>query len=145
MDTKDKALLTATIEVNAPVAKVWELWTTPEHIMQWNNLSDEWHNTKIENDLREGGRFLFAMGLKNGSFNFDFSGTYDEVKTHELIAYTLDDGRKTTITFTATNPVKVTETFEANSTDAIEMQRNFCQAVLDRFKSYTESGYQLNK
>jgi len=138
MDTQNKTVLTAETLVNAPIEKVWELWTTPKHIMEWNNLSDEWHNTKIENDLRVGGRFLFAMALKNGSFNFDFLGTYDEVKTNALITYTLDDGRKSSIIFAGANPVKVTENFEANLTDSMEMQQNFCQAVLDRFKYYTE-------
>jgi uncharacterized protein YndB with AHSA1/START domain len=93
MSTTDKTILTAETEVNAPLEKVWELWTSPSAITEWNNLSDAWHNTNVENDLRLGGKFLFAMGLKNGSFKFDFCGTYDEVKTNELIAYTLDDGR----------------------------------------------------
>ncbi len=139
MSTTDKTVLVAKIEVNAPIEKVWELWTAPKHIMQWNNLSDDWHNTKIENDLRAGGDFLFAMALKNGSFGFDFCGTYDEVKTSKLIAYTLDDGRKTTVTFTEGPAVKITETFEANQTDPVDMQQQFCQAVLDRFKKYAES------
>ena len=139
MNTNDKTILVAATEINAPIEKVWELWTTPEHIMQWNNLSDDWHNTKIENDLSVGGRFLFAMALKNGSFNFDFCGTYDQVKNNELIAYTLDDGRKSTVTFNAGPVVKITETFEANQTDPVDMQQQFCQAVLNRFKRYAES------
>jgi uncharacterized protein YndB with AHSA1/START domain len=139
MSTNNTTILVAKTEVNAPIEKVWELWTAPKHIMQWNNLSDDWHNTKIENDLRVGGRFLFAMGLKNGSFSFDFCGTYDEVKTNQLIAYTLDDGRKSTITFMAGPAVMVTENFEANQTDTVEMQQQFCQAVLNRFKKYAES------
>jgi len=139
MNTTGKTMLTAEIEVNAPIEKVWELWTSPAAIMQWNNISDDWHNTKVENDLRPGGKFLFAMGLKNGSFNFDFCGTYDEVKINELITYTLDDSRTTRVTFTGANPVKVTETFEANNTDPVDMQRSFCQAVLGRFKKYVEA------
>lgn len=139
MHTTEKTILTAEIEINATIEKVWKLWTSPEDIMQWNNLSDDWHNTKVENDLRAGGKFLFAMALKDGSFNFDFCGTYDEVKTNELIAYTLDDGRKTTVTFTAGSAVKLIETFEANNTDPVDMQKSFCQAVLDRFKKYAES------
>jgi uncharacterized protein YndB with AHSA1/START domain len=138
MSTTGKTILTAETEVNAPIEKVWELWTSPGAITEWNNLSDDWHNTNVENDLRPGGKFLFAMGLKDGSFNFDFCGTYDEVKTNELIAYTLDDNRKTTVVFEGTNPVKVTETFEANQTDPVELQRNFCGAVLERFKKYVE-------
>ena len=91
--------------------------------------------------LRAGSNFtVFAMALKNGSFGFDFCGTYDEVKTNELIAYTLDDGRKTTVTFTTGPAIKITETFEANQTDPVEMQQRFCpEAVLDRFKRYAES------
>ncbi len=139
MNKKENIILSAEIEINSPIDKVWELWTGPEHIIQWNNLSDAWQNTKVENDIRAGGKFLFAMGLKNGSFNFDFCGTYDEVKTNALISYTLDDGRKTRVTFANGNPVKITETFEANKTDPPEMQRNFCQAVLNRFKQYVES------
>jgi len=139
MNTNDKTSLVAATEVSVPVEKVWELWTTPAHIMQWNKLSDDWHNTKIENDLQAGGRFLFAMGLKNGTFSFDFCGTYNQVKPNELIAYTLDDGRKSTITFNAGPPVKITEAFEANQTDPVDMQLQFCQAVLDRFKKYAES------
>ena len=66
-------------------------------------------------------------------------GTYDEVKPHKLVKYTLDDDRKTSIVFSETNPVKVTETFEANNNDPIDMQQSFCQAVLERFKKYVEA------
>ena len=107
--------------------------------MQWNNMSAEWHTPKVENDLRKGGRFIFVMALKDGSFHFDFAGTYDEVKTNELISYTLDDGRSATVTFTAGSPVKLTESFEPENTQPVEMQRDFCQAVLNSFKKYAES------
>jgi len=134
----NKTILTAETEINAPIEKVWTLWTNPEDIMEWNRLSDEWYNSRVENDVRPGGRFLFAMGLKDGSFSFDFCGTYDEVIKHELITYTLDDGRKTSIIFTGTDSVKLTENFEPNANDPLEMQQSFCQAVLDRFKRYAE-------
>jgi uncharacterized protein YndB with AHSA1/START domain len=131
--------LTVTTEVNAPIETVWKLWNTPEDIMQWNNTSDAWHTPKATNDLRPGGKLLFVMGLKDGSFTFNFEGTYNEVKTNELLVYTLDDGRKTTITFSKNIPVKITETFEPNDTDPIDMQHNFCQAVLTSFKNYAEA------
>lgn len=139
MDTTAKPVLTASTEVNVPIEKAWALWTTPEDIMRWNRMSDEWHTPKVENDLRTGGRFLFVMGLTNGSFSFDFAGTYTEVKTNELIAYTLDDSRKTTVTFTTGDTVLITEAFEAESTLALDMQQGFCQAVLNSFKKYAES------
>ena len=99
--------------------------------MEWNKLSDDWHNTKVENDMRPGGKFLFAMGLKDGSFNFDFAGTYDEVIVNQSITYTLDDSRKSRITFAAEDDiVRLTEMFEPNDTDPPDMQKSFCQAVL---------------
>ena len=139
MSKTDKTIITAETEVNAPIEKVWKLWNTPADIMRWNNISDEWHTPKVENDLCAGGRFLFVMGLKDGSSSFDFAGTYDEVKINKLISYTLNDGRKTTIAFTVRGRVKITEMFEAESTMPVDMQKDFCQAVLDSFKKYAES------
>jgi len=139
MSINNKAAITAEVEINAPIEIVWDRWTKPEHIIQWNNPSDEWRNSKVENDLQAGGKFLFAMELKDGSSRFDFKGTYDEVRIHQLISYTLEDGRKSTITFTTDHGVRLTETFEPESTLPFDMQKNFCQAVLDGFKKYAES------
>ena len=138
MNNFDKTTLTAQTEINAPIEKVWALWNTPEHIMQWNNPNADWHTRRVENDLRPGGKFLFAMALKDGSLNFDFTGTYDEVITNQLISYTLNDGRRSTIIFTTGAPVKLVETFEADNSQPITMQQQFCQAVLDGFKGYVE-------
>jgi uncharacterized protein YndB with AHSA1/START domain len=139
MSDAAKTTLEASVNVNAPIEKVWELWTNPEDIKHWNNISDDWHTSKVENDVREGGEFLYVMGLKDGSFNFNFTGTYTEVKVNERMAYTLDDNRKSIITFTGSNPVKITEAFEPNANDSIDMQRDFCQTVLNTFKAYAES------
>jgi uncharacterized protein YndB with AHSA1/START domain len=138
MQTTARPVVSASVEVNAPIEKVWQLWATPEDIMQWNNLSAGWHTTHVENALRTGGRYLFTMGLKDGSFSFNYAGTYTEVHTHALIAHTLDDDRKTTITFSGSNPVTITETFEPTDTEPADMQRDFCQAVLVSFKNYVE-------
>lgn len=126
--------------VNAPVKKVWALWTGPEHITKWNNASDNWHSPAAKNDLRKGGQFVFRMEAKDGSFGFDFGGTYDEVKTNELIAYTMGDGRKAKIVFTKEgNSTKVVETFEAETENSIELQRGGWQNILDNFKKYAEA------
>lgn len=125
--------------INAPIEKVWKLWTSPEHIMKWNNASDDWHTTRAENDLRAGGQFLSRMEAKDGSFGFDFEGVYDEVKTNELIAYTLGDGRKVKVTFIGKDNMTLVSTiFEAENTHSIEMQRDGWQSILDNFKKYTE-------
>ena len=126
--------------VKAPVEKVWQLWTLPEHITKWNNASDDWHTPSAESDLRVGGKFVSRMEAKDGSFGFDFGGVYDEIKTNQLIAYTIGDGRKVKITFSADGgETKIVETFEAESINPVEMQKGGWQAILNNFKKYAES------
>jgi len=126
--------------VNAPIEKVWDSWITPAHITQWNNASPDWHTPAAQNDLRQGGRFSFTMAAKDGSFSFDFGGTYDEVILHQKIGYTMDDGRKAEILFTSNgNETAITEIFEPESMNSLEMQQAGWQAILDNFKRYTES------
>jgi uncharacterized protein YndB with AHSA1/START domain len=140
METANKTLITIETTVNAPVEKVWKYWTLPEHITKWNNASDDWHSPFAENDLQAGGKFLARMEAKDGSFGFDFWGVYDEIKTNELIAYTLGDDRKVKIIFTpAGNTTKIVETFEAENTNPVEMQKGGWQSILDNFKKYTET------
>ena len=140
MHTKEKTLITVQTVINAPVEKIWKLWTTPEHITKWNNASDDWHTPFAENDLRTGGKFLSRMEAKDGSFGFDFGGVYDHIKTNEAIDYTIGDGRKVKISFTGKgNETKVIETFEAENHNPVEMQRGGWQAILDNFKKYAEA------
>jgi uncharacterized protein YndB with AHSA1/START domain len=139
MDTKKTITVQAVIK--APLEKVWNLWTTPEHVTKWNNASDDWHTPRAENDLRVGEKFLYRMEARDGSFGFDFTGIYDEIKRNELIACTMDDERKVKVTFKKNNDVetRVAETFEAESTNPLEMQRGGWQAILDNFKKYVET------
>ena len=140
METQEKTIITVSTTVNAPVEKVWDYWTKPEHITKWNNASDDWHTPRAENDLRIGGSFSSRMEAKDGSFGFDFGGVYDDVKTNEYIAYTMGDGRKVNVTFAAQgNSTNVTENFEAEGSNTIEMQQGGWQAILDNFKKYTEA------
>jgi len=139
METTNKTKITVAATVNAPVEKVWEFWTTPEHIVKWCSASDDWHTPKSENDLRVGGAFSSRMEAKDGSFGFDFGGIYDEVETHQLIAYTLGDDRKVRITFSGSGgTTEVTETFEAEDTNSVEMQQGGWQAIMNSFKRYAE-------
>lgn len=140
MDSQAKTRITVEATINAPVETVWKTWTTPEDIMNWNNASDDWHTPKATNDLRVGGKFLSRMEAKDGSFGFDFTGTYSNVKTYECIEYAIADGRKVKISFTNEGgKTKVVEEFEAESVNPIDMQRGGWQAILNNFKKYTES------
>ena len=133
-------VITVENTVNAPVEKVWEFWTSPEHIIKWNNASDDWHTPRATNDLRVGGKFLSRMESKDGSMGFDFNGVYSEVKEHQLIAYTIEGGRKVRISFSAEEDgTKVVESFEAENENSTELQRGGWQAILDNFKKYVES------
>lgn len=139
METKNATTITVATTIAAPIENVWKLWTEPEHIKKWNNASDDWHTPKAQNDLRKGGKFLIRMESKDGKMGFDFSGVYDNVKTNELISYTLDDGRKVKITFTSVgNNTKVEEAFEAESENSIDMQESGWQSILNNFKKYAE-------
>lgn len=140
METVNNSTITVETLVNAPVEKVWKFWTSPEQITQWNNASEDWHTPYAENDLRVGGKFLSRMEARDGSFGFDFGGVYDAVKENEYIEYTIGDGRQVKVEFSRVrNSTKVTETFEAESTHSIEMQRAGWQAILDNFKKHTEA------
>ena len=137
---KTRKTITVEATVNAPVEKTWKLWTLPEHITKWNNASDDWHTPRAENDLRAGGKFLARMEAKDGSFGFDFGGVYDQVVTNELIAYTLGDGRKVKLTFTANGKeTTVVEAFEAENENPVEMQKEGWQSILNNFKKYAEA------
>jgi uncharacterized protein YndB with AHSA1/START domain len=140
MSTTNVTKITVQSTINAPVEKVWKFWSLPEHITKWCAASDDWHAPKAENDLTVGGKFTTRMEAKDGSFGFEFGGVYDEVKTNELIEYTMGDGRKVEVHFTSNgNETKVVETFDAESTNSIEMQQGGWQAILDNFKKYTET------
>ena len=140
METATRTSITVENTINAPVEKVWAYWSAPEHITKWNNASEDWHSPRAENDLRTGGKFSTRMEAKDGSMGFDFGGTNDEVKKNEVIAYTMSDGRKVVVNFTKVgDQAKVIETFDAEETNPIEMQRGGWQAILDNFKKYVEA------
>jgi uncharacterized protein YndB with AHSA1/START domain len=146
MTTSEKTAITVVTTVNAPVEKVWDYWTRPQHIMQWNNASDDWHTPHAENDLREGGKFVSTMAARDGSTSFDFEGTYSKVEQHNRIEYTIADGRKVQVVFEPKgSSTTVTETFEAEQTHTIEMQRGGWQAILNNFKKYVESPARVNR
>lgn len=131
--------ITVETTIKATIDKVWKLWTTPADIIHWNNPSDDWQTLRVENNLRKDGKFLFRMKAKGNSDEFDFKGEYNKVIMNELIEYTLTDGRKTINKFIANNNgVTIIETFEPETKTPIEIQKDFCQSVLNNFKKYTE-------
>ena len=135
-----KTMITVEVVVNAPLEKVWNCWTAPEHIIKWCQASDDWHSPKATNDVRVGGKFLTRMEAKDGSFGFDFEGTYTAVDLHKRIEYDMADGRIAKISFLKEgNGCKIIESFEAETENPEEMQKGGWQAILNSFKKYAEA------
>lgn len=135
----EKSPLTVQTTISAPIDQVWSIWTSPDHIVKWNNASDDWHTPKAENDLRVGGKFTYRMEARDGRVGFSFSGIYEEVSPNSRIVYRLEDDRKVIITFEeAEGGVKVAENFDPEDINSIELQQAGWQAILDNFKKYTE-------
>jgi uncharacterized protein YndB with AHSA1/START domain len=131
-------LMKITVEttVPAPIEEVWRIYTTPEDIMQWNAASDDWHTTKSSVDLRIGGAFCFHMEAKDGSYGFDFSGTYTNVVPNRLLEYSFGD-RTARVDFIQTDGgVNVKVVFDAEETHSVEKQKNGWQAILNNFKQH---------
>jgi len=133
-------LITIETTIAAPIEAVWQAWTTPADIAQWNAASADWHTTRAEVDLRVGGTFSSRMEAKDGSTGFDFAGTYTEVVPHQLLVAEFG-GRSLRVEFiTGPQGVTVRETFEAETMHSEEQQREGWQAILDNFARHVLAG-----
>jgi uncharacterized protein YndB with AHSA1/START domain len=126
--------------VKADLDTVRFAWSNPEDIKQWNAASKDWHTTESTVDLREGGTFFSRMEAKDKSMGFDFGGTFSKVVKNQLIEYSLGDGRSVVVAFSLVeNGVKVEETFETESQNEAEQQRQGWQGILNNFAKHVES------
>ncbi|MCH5596715.1 SRPBCC domain-containing protein [Niabella ginsengisoli] len=136
----DKERIVVSELVQKPLEMVWNSWIDPSCIREWNMPFDDWHCPQAVNNVAIGGDFNFRMEKKDGSEGFNHKGKYDNVVRFELLEYTLDDGRKSTIEFQHIDDnTIVKESFEPEENMAVEMQASFCLSVLHRFKKYTEN------
>jgi uncharacterized protein YndB with AHSA1/START domain len=124
--------------VQAPIDKVWSAYTSPADIIQWNAASDDWHTTVASVELREGGQFSSRMEAKDGSFGFDFAGTYTKIVPHELIEYSFGDRSASVQFIQEANGVKVRISFVAEKEHSVEQQQEGWQAILSRFAKHVE-------
>ena len=130
----------STVINNKTVAQVWDYFTNPKHVVNWNHASDDWHCPKAENNLEVGKSFTYTMAAKNGEMSFDFSGIYTEIDIHSKISYVLADDRKIFVTFKETeNGIEVVEKFDPENENSEELQKTGWQMILNNFKKYIES------
>ncbi len=139
-EAKSHTNITVETIVNAPIEKVWETWTEPKHITKWAFASDDWEAPHAENDIRTGGKFSTTMAAKDKSASFNFNGVYTNVKAYELIEYDIEGGRHVKIQFTKQpNGIKITETFDIEYSNSIDLQKDGWQAILENYKKYIEN------
>ena len=140
MEATNRPVITVQTTINAPIGIVWDKWTGPEHIMQWNQASPDWHTPRAENDLRVGGKYSSRMEARDGSEGFDFWGVYSAIEKHKHIASTLGDHRRVEINFSEqAGQTRLIETFEAEDQNTLELQKFGWQSILDSFKKYVEA------
>jgi hypothetical protein len=132
--------ITVSAAINADAKKVWNYYTSPEHITQWNFADPSWQCPSASNDMRVGGKYAARMEAKDGSFGFDFEAVYDEIKDGENFKYTMPDGRQVEVDFKEQEgQTQLNVAFDPENQNPEEMQKGGWQAILDNFKKYTES------
>ncbi len=126
--------------IKATPEQVWQAYTTPQDIMQWNAASPDWHTTAAQVDLHVDGAFSSRMEAKDGSHGFDFAGVYTEVVPCQRLAYRFGE-RHAQVDFVtqADSSVLVTVTFEPENMNPPEQQQQGWQAILDNFARYVEA------
>jgi uncharacterized protein YndB with AHSA1/START domain len=125
--------------INLNIDKVWNFYTDPVAVMEWNAASDDWHTTKAVNDLVVGQSFEYTMAAKDGSISFDLKGTYTKIEKNKIIDYALEDGREVTVEFYEVgNQTHIFLQFYMESQNSRELQQSGWQSILNNFKKYCE-------
>jgi uncharacterized protein YndB with AHSA1/START domain len=131
--------ITVSAIINASKELVWDSYTNPKHIVNWNFADPSWHCPSAENDLRVGGTYKARMEAKDGSFGFDLEGIYSEFIDKEKFTFAMDNREVSTVFEELNNQTEVTTTFDAENENPIELQRQGWQMILNNFKNYTET------
>jgi uncharacterized protein YndB with AHSA1/START domain len=136
---EEKNMITVSTSIHESLEKIWDFWTNPKHIIHWNFAGEDWHCPKAENDLQVGGKFNYRMEAKDGSMGFDFEAIYTNIMDFQLIEYKMDDDRKVSISLEKQeNSILITEKFDPENENPLEMQQQGWQMILDNFKKYVE-------
>lgn len=132
--------ITVSSQINASISTVWDCWTTPQYVQEWNFASNDWHCPNATNSFVIGGEFHYIMAAKDGSVNFDFCGTFVKINQLQSIDIVLGDGRELSVLFEETQDgTNITEIFEPEEVNSLELQQMGWQTILNNFKHYVES------
>ncbi len=118
---------------------VWAYWTKPEHIVNWNFASPDWHCPAATSNLLAGGEFSYTMAAKDGSVSFDLNGTFERVEENKFLSFFLEDGRHVSVEFIQQeDAIEIIESFEPEEVNSLDLQEAGWQAILNNFKHYVE-------
>ncbi len=149
--------------LNSDIQNVLDKWINIESVKVWCHAGADWGVGNVENDVRVGGRFLTNMHALDNSASFDFTGEYTEVELLEnkngkytaRLKYKMDKldseamNRECEVLFESVegenmsggseaSATKVTEIFDSENLNSIELQISGWQSILDNFKKYVE-------
>ena len=132
--------ITVQAEILVTKSKAWDYYTLPEHIVNWNFASDEWHCPRASNELVVGGTYSTRMEAKFGEIGFDFGGIYTEVRLQEGFTFKLPDDREVTVNFFEKGEhTRVQVIFDAETENSLTLQKQGWQTILNQYKKYTEA------
>lgn len=131
--------ITVSVIINAEKSKVWEYYTHPDHIVHWNFADPSWHCPHASNDMWVGGVYKARMEAKDGSAGFDFEATYTDIRELESFSYDFG-GRVATVVFKDVDgQTEIKITFDSESENPVELQKQGWQSILNNFKNYVET------
>jgi uncharacterized protein YndB with AHSA1/START domain len=90
--------------------------------------------------MQVGGRYFARMEARDGSFGFDFEAVYQEIKPMESFSYEFGE-RVSKVEFgEMEGATQVKITFDPETENPLDLQREGWQAILTNFKRYVEMG-----
>ena len=132
--------ITVSVSVQASPRRAWEMFTDPASVTEWNFASPDWHCPHAESELREGGKFRYRMEARDGSFGFDFEGTFLEFSPPTRLRYSLGENREVVVRFVDQGErILVTESFTPEPAHSLEQQRSGWQSILENYKQHVEA------
>lgn len=134
-----KEKIKVNVTVHADVKKVWDYYTSPKHIINWNFADPSWYCPSAENNMTVGGTYKARMEAKDGSFGFDFEAIYTQIIDGESFTYTFGDRTANVLFKNLDNHTELIIEFDPEEENDIELQKNGWQSILNNFKSYTEN------
>jgi len=86
-NTPDQDRIVAEIDINAPPKRVFQAITDPSQLPQWWGQKEMYRVTKLESDLRVGGKWR-SVGVSVTGESFEVGGEYLEIDPPRLLVQT---------------------------------------------------------